>query len=309
MKAAWDWHFPRGTDEDRDRLVDFVAELGLDTLVLNSPTPYLIKMAHERGLKVVAVISPSADVQFTAEHPDCIQKMQPYEDGIQDALNTTDRESAARIAHRWFPYLQQGNIFCYSHDASVQELKARASSLLETADGIALDGFGFKNHYACYCNRCIERHGGDEPSYIAEISEFDLIEVSRVMRDHAKNQNRDAIVMNHVWPPFDPDPYYGGKLYLDYCTQTISWFYRPMWSLERVEFEAAEHKRLEIEGRNKFVPFIGLYDETYCKRDAERVEKEIAIAMRYGEGSLVICTLQAPLNDKEIRGVVSEALL
>lgn len=308
MKTAWDWHFPRKTDEDRDRLVDFVVDLGFDALVLNSPSPNLIEKAHGRGLKVVAVISPSADAKFAADHPDCLQKMRQYEEGIQSALDSSNNESAARIAHRWFPYLQQGNIFCYSHDSSIQELKDRASRLLETADGIALDGFGFKNHYACFCNRCVKRHGDEDPLEIAEISESDLIEISRVLRDHAKNQKKDAVVMNHVWPPFDPNPYYGSKLYLDYCTQTISWFYQPVWSLERVEFEAAEHKRLEIAGRNKFVPFIGLYDEPYYKRDAERMEKEIAIAMRYGEGSLVICTLQAPLNDSEIRVIISDAL-
>lgn len=308
MKAAWDWHFPRKTNEDEDALVAFVAELGFDTMVLNNPSTYIIKKAHDTGLRVVAVISPHADAQFADDHPECLQKMRPYEDGMYSALDSSVGETASRIAHRWFPYFQHGNLFCYSHEASILALKKRSSELLESADGIALDGFGFKNHYACFCGRCIERHGGQEPAYIAEMSEFDLIEISRQLRDHAKNQKKDAVVTNHVWPPYDPNPYYGAKLYLDYCTQTISWFYQPVWSLERVRFEAAEHKRLEIPGRNKFVPFIGLHDEPSNKRDAQRVAQEVDIALEYGDGSLVVCTLQTPKNDDEIRRAITEAL-
>ena len=308
MKAAWDWHFQRQTDAERDVLIEFVAEMGFDTLVLNTPTPYLVESAHGRGIKVVSVISPSPNPRFLSEHPECVQRMRPYEDGIQRALDTTDRESAGRIAHRWFPYLQGGDLFCYAHDASVSRLKDRAGLLLETADGIALDGFGFKNHYGCFCERCVERHGGESPEHIAEVSKTDLIEISRVLRDFAKDQKRDAIVMNHVWPPFDPDPYYGAQLYLDYCTQTISWFYRPFWPLERVEFEAAEHKRLEIPGRNMFVPFIGMYNDPYGRRSVQRIHQEIDIALQYGGGSLVICTLEAPKKDEAVRKVISEAL-
>ncbi len=36
-----------------------------------------------------------------------------------------------------------------------------------------------------------------------------------------------AIVTNHVWPHFNPDEYIGAKYKLDYCTQTITWFYPP----------------------------------------------------------------------------------
>ena len=43
-----------------------------------------------------------------------------------------------------------------------------------------------------------------------------------------------------VRPPFRPNPGYASRLALDYCSQTISWFYRPVWPLERVAFELAE---------------------------------------------------------------------
>jgi hypothetical protein len=309
IKAAWDWHMPRSTADQERKLVEFAAALGFDTLVLRDPGAGLVRMAHDEGLRVVTVVSPTAPDAFAREHPGCLQRMLAYEEAIEAALEETrGREQGQRLAHRWFPLIQRGRLVCYAQQESRSFLKELVSRALEAADGVAFDGFGFKNHYACFCDTCARAHRAEDPHAVARHSEQTLVEVSEVLFEHAKAEKPDSIVMNHVWPPFNPNPYYGARLRLDYCTQTISWFYRPSWGLQRVELEAAEHRRLQIPGRNRFVPFIGLYADPYQLRNAERVERELEIALRYGDGHLTLCTLEGPLRDEAIRAVVKATL-
>ena len=307
MKAAWDWHMPRKAPQDETRLVAFARELGFDTLVVREPTTLLVQAGRESGMRIIAVLSPRPNDDFLGRHPQCLQQVLPYEREMERALGLGEDGDRQRLAHRWFPLIQNGDLLCYEHDESRSFLEDRVSELLQIADGVALDGFGFKNHYACFCDKCAAAHRS-EPARLADYSQRGLVEMSRIIFEHVKERKPEALVINHVWPPFDPNPYYASELCLDYCTQTISWFYRPHWSLQRVELEAAEHKRMENRKYNRFVPFIGLYNDPYQKRSPARLKRELEIALRYGEGSLVLCTLQGPSEDPEIERVVRETL-
>lgn len=95
---------------------------------------------------------------------------------------------------------------------------------------------------------------------MADYSQRSLVEISRIIFEHVKAQKSNGLVINHVWPPFDPSPYYG------------------------------------------------LYNDSYRRRSPTRLKPGLEIALRYGEGSLVLCTLQAPWEDREIKRVVQETL-
>jgi len=173
-------------------------------------------------------------------------------------------------------------------------LKKRVSRTLEVADGVAFDGFGLGNCYVCHCPRCEGIRRGtiatnadlSETEVVARMSEESLVDVCRVLCDHAKSVKSQSIVMNHVWPPSRPNLHYGNCLRLDYCSQTISWFYRSNWSLQRVEFEASELTRVEDRNVNAFVPCIGLFDDPHLVRSAARIAKELEIARTFGGGHL-----------------------
>lgn len=313
MKAAWDWDLPRNTPEEQRSLVEFAAELGFDTLVVDDPTTLMVDRAHEVGLTIVDIIGTGTTDAFASVHPNCLQSLHPVEKRILDAVEDGPDEYQ-QLAHRWFPLVHGGDRLCFEHDASLSLLEDRVSDALGSADGVAFDGFGFRNHYACYCDACLERRerirvGSEAHEYevLTRVSEEQLVETSQQLYEHAKDEQSDALVMNHVWPPLNPNPYYGHQLELDYCTQTISWFYRPAWSLDRVEFEAAEHARLEGEA-NTFVPFIGLSDDEYQRRSPARLKRELEIALEYGDGSLVLCTLGVPHEHPEHAEVVKDSL-
>ena len=290
-------------------MIDLVSDVGFDTLVIGNPEPDLVDYAHRYDIRVAAVLSPLIDDRYASDNPEIVQRMSDTEEECSLVIRQSrETEQDRRLAHLWFPRYQPGELICYEHELSRSIIATKIDRALEVADGVALDGFGFKNHYGCFCEICSNLHGR-RIEKIAEVSRRSLIEFSEYLYKHTKTSNPDSIIMNHVWPPFNPDPYYGCDLRLDYCTQTISWFYRPEWSLDRVRLEAKEHSTRERPERNRFVPFIGHYSDPYQRRTPERIEAELEIAAEASDGSFVFCTLESILEDKAIRRVVENACL
>ena len=316
MKAAWDWHLPRETAAEQEALVAFTRDLGFDTLIIHNPTPAILRAAGEAGIKVIGIVTPNVTDAFAQQHPDALQRMLPAEDAIVAAVAGFAWDQYTVCAHRWYPIVQTGQTLCFESPAAREELKARISQVLAVADGVAFDGFGYRNHYACFCERCqhmrreaaAEHPAWHEAQVLAQTAEESLLTLSHILYDHARAEKPDAIVTNHVWPPFRPHPYYASRLKLDYCSQTISWFYRPVWSLERVAFEAQQMKAQEDTQYNRFVPFIGMFDHPYLARSPERIAQELAIAQEYGEGHLVFCSLQSLQRYPDVGSVVKTTL-
>ena len=316
MKAVW--AIGRlNTDIEREQAVDFATNLGFDTIVTNSATPKMVEQAHSNNLKVIATVFPNADNTFQKSYPQALQKMRDFEDNISDAMDGQSHVSLTGVSYRWQGILLRRTTLCYEHSESRSELKKHVELALKIADGIALDGFGFSNYYACFCDQCETlrtKAKNQNPNLsnfeiLAQVSTKTLIDVHRLLHDHAKSINPNAIVTNHVWPMFNPDEYIGAQYKLDYCTQTITWFYPPEWRLKRVEMEAAEMKRLENPEQNLFVPFIGILDIPDFVRTPKRLAREIEIALQYGEGNLVISRLTTLQNHPELAQVVKDALL
>ncbi len=316
MKAAWDWHLPVETETQQREIVEFASDLGFDTLIVRDPSEVMARRGEALGVRIVAIVYARPSDAFAAAHPECLQRLLPAEDEIVRAGHEGGPANFQLLSHRWFSIVQDGATLCFEHEASRSFLKERVSRALDVADGVSFDGFGFRNHYGCFCDRCAairktmaaEQPEAHEPQLLARMSEASLVRISEVLYEHAKTVKPDAIVTNHVWPPFHPNEYYGNRLRLDFCTQTISWFYPPRWSLERVEFETAEMKRLEDANRNTFVPFIGLYSDPYLVRFPDRVRAEFEIAGRYVEDHVVLCSLETPHQYPEIAAVVKNAL-
>lgn len=313
MKAAWDWALPRETPTEERELAEFAADCGFDTLIVRDPTPALVEAGHERDLSVLAIVDGRPDEAFRRSDPDCLQRLLPVEEAMLDALSEYGADAYRQQAHRWYPPIHDREFLCFERDRSMEFLERRVSEALAVADGVAFDGFGFENQYACFCDRCDrlrerERAENDrrEHEALARVSERTLVETTRELYDHAVSIDSTAVVANHVWPPFRPNPDYGHRLPLDYCSQTIAWFYKPDRSLERVAFEARERSRLAGHA-NEFVPFVGLTDDPSQRRSAERVERELEIALEHG-GGVVLCTLALPKSDPAVRRAVRNVL-
>ena len=153
MKAAWDWHLPMETEAEQRAVVEFAHELGFDTLIVRDPTEAMARRGEALGIQVVAIVYAHPTEGFAKDHPECLQRMLPVEEEIAAALSRAP-EGYQHLSHRWFQMVQDGDLLCFEHPESREELKGRVSRALEMADGVSFDGFGFLNHYACFCDRC-----------------------------------------------------------------------------------------------------------------------------------------------------------
>jgi len=312
MKAAWSWNLPTDTEREQRELVALAHSTGFDTLIIRNPTEFMVEEGHEFGIKVIAIVYPYDAESFGARFQDCFQKILPEEEQIQKAAGKLDMTRT----YRWYQVVQNRIPLCFEKLESQEELKRRVTKALEIADGIAYDGFGFANHYGCFCERCEEirearqaaQPDQDPVNVMAQMSEDSLVGISEVLYDHAQQVKKNAIVTNHLWPPFRPNPYYGHRLRMDYCSQTISWFHKPSWSLERVALEAKEMKRLENPQRNRFAPFIGVFHDPHLVRSEERIEQEMRIALEYGEGNMIFCILKTLKEHPNLAKVVASIL-
>ena len=128
-----------------------------------------------------------------------------------------------RIIEPVFPYADE--TFGETHPNAVQKVRDFEQAVLETRSGqpwVRMHGENYRwqsflltRSLACYSH----------PESLAELE----TRVSRAL------EFADDI----VWPKFLPDEYIGFRYKLDFCTQTISWFYPPEWRIERVEAEVA----------------------------------------------------------------------
>lgn len=313
MIAAWDWDLPRESDAQEREIVEFASACGFDTLILSNPTTSMVDRAHELHVDVIDIIDGRADETTATEHPALLQQVLPVEETICNYIEEDSLDQYQSLSHRWFPIVHPGSWLCVANPTARELLKSRIDDALEIADGVAFDGIGFRNQYACFCSHCIDERCAEHPpapddhEIIGAHAEQSLVDATSDLFEHAKAIKSDAIVTNHVWPPLRPNPWYGYRLPLDYCSQTISWFYNPSWPLSRVEFEAMEHARRAGEA-NEFVPFIGLFDEPHLRRPVERVRREIEIALDHGEGNLVFSTLAVPRRHATYRDMIKTVL-
>ena len=313
MKAVWT---VGGILGDKVASVDFVADLGFDTIVMGNASPEVRAAAQKRSVQIVTTIFPFADDGFKRNYSHALQKVRDYEYQIGGILAEQPWEQLTAGSYQWHPVSLTRSGMCFGHEETKVAIRARIDKALSWADGIALDGFGFMNYYACFCDRCegiraeMKTAEPDKPDLdiLVEMSTKTLVDVHQMVYEYAKSIKFDAIVTDHVWPPFRPDEYIGHQFKLDYCTQTISWFYPPEWRLERVEFEAAEMKRLEDQSINRFVPFIGIYETGGHVRSAEKLVKELEIALKYGEGSVVVSRLTTLQKQPQLAAAVKSML-
>jgi len=184
-------------------------------------------------------------------------------------------------------------------------------------DGLAMDCFGYRNYHACYCEESNARrrtYATRHPELTKEqvewrFSEESLAAYTRQIRERALALNPNFKLAIHIYPDFDPNPYYANSLPVDYCGQTISWFFKPFWSYER-QYEVTG-RCAEGHGKffafNAFVPFIGAYAKNNAK-SPDRLRTEIRIAGSAQTGKIMMAFYETFLAQPELVEVVAGEL-
>lgn len=279
------------------------------TAIAAEPCEGLAEAAHEKGLKFYAWMinlrGGAGMKAFLGSHPDHLQQLGPIDNAlIGKPRIDPDREN-----------INTGSWLCPDRGLLDVERRQIEELLVKyNADGIALDYIGYRNYYACFCAYSEEdrrQYAKEHPDLTAaqvlwKYSQASLERYTRQVRDAVKSIKPDAELAIHIYPDFDPDPLYADHLPVEYCGQTVSWFYEPFRPYSAIADLTLRHKTAQ--GRfnkiNQFVPFIGAY--TRFPKTPEQLRTEIRIAGLAGNGTIMIAFYETFLNDPKLAQVLVE---
>ncbi len=135
---------------------------------------------------------------------------------------------------------------CFHKPQVVSATKKYIKDILQNlpqANGIALDMFGYRNYYCCYCEaskvafrKYCAKHNlkPERESSWRQFSLDSLVDFQNEMCKYARSLKPNIKITNHVWPVYMPEPLYGNRLDIDYCAQTVAWFFKPYWSDKKI---------------------------------------------------------------------------
>jgi len=142
---------------------------------------------------------------------------------------------------------------------------------------------------------------------LTHYSESRLVEWTRQTRELLLKIKPALKLAIHIYPDFDLNPLYPAKLHVDYCGQTVAWFYKPFWSYGKildlcVAYQGESGKHF---GLNRFVPFVGAYGGDKLKTP-ERLRREIRIAGSVGAGGIMLAFFETFREHPELADIVNE---
>jgi len=291
-------------------MVTLAERMGFNRIAAE-PRSDIIRAVHEKKMGFYAWwinLRVPQMKEIAKTHPEYLQRITPEEQLLigKPRLNP-DREN-----------INHGEWLCPDRGLTDEEWRGIEAVLRTNAvDGLALDYIGYRNYRACDCEesnaRCrayAARHPELTKAQVEwRFSEESMAAYTRQIRERALALNPNLKLAIHIYPDFDPNPYYANSLPVDYCGQTIAWFFKPFWSYER-EYEitlrcAKDHGKFYA--YNAFVPFVGAYAGDNAK-GPERLRTEIRIAGSAQTGKIMMAFYETFLAQPELVEVVAGEL-
>ncbi len=279
------------------------------TAIAAPPDTNLAVAAHREGLEfyawMVNLTSPECRA-FLKLHPEFAQAVTPLENALAgQARIDPDREN-----------VHPSNWLCPDRGLTDTERDWIARTLQACpVDGIALDYIGYRNYYACFCphsvsNRAayvVQHPGLSRAQALGTYSEDSLVRYTGEIRDCVRRLDPRLKLAIHIYPDFDPNPLYAARLPVEWCGQTVAWFFKPFWSYPH---QARLVRRYSNSGRNRaptnrFVPFVGAYGGERMKTP-DRLRTEIRIAGTAGTRAIMFAFYGVLLENPALASVLEE---
>ena len=213
-------------------------------------------------------------------------------------------------------------LLCFHRLEVVAHCQKQIRDMLEacpTLTGVAFDYFGYQNYRCCHCPQSLklfEQFHRVHPGLPREkaLDQFSLETLVSFTNDLAAFVRRikpEAKLAIHVYPTFLPEPLYGNRLDVDYCCQTVAWFFKPYWSLDKV----ARYTRVVVNEakrhhpRQQGIPFVGVYvGRAYADKSPERLAEELRVIHEIdGTNSLSVCGYNEFVKHPSMAEVVKQA--
>jgi len=182
-------------------------------------------------------------------------------------------------------------------------------------DGLAFDMVGYVNYHRCHCDVCEESlrqarekdHGLSVDAWAEQV----LVDFTNEMAQVARAANPDIELTAHLYPYFAPHPFYGYRLNIDHVGETVAWFFRPHWPLDKVRRQAEEvvGRQGTVWPKQTSAPFVGFYARPHRDfRSSTRVRREIEIIRESGAEAIQFAELGNLARKPAVAAAVAAAL-
>lgn len=314
-RGVWEWSLPKKTEADLTRIADSAQDLGFNVVMMSPPAPlraFMRDQCHQRGMKLYL------STVFAANKPEWAQVMLPEEH------ERAKLPLPELYMHGGEPVLP-GEVFnttlpCYNRPEVREHFRQMViKNACEPVDGLAFDYTGHQNYRRCYCPVCETRLADFRRSHprmterqAAEtVAEDIIVEFTDLMAAAAREANPQIELTIHIYPWFAPNPYYGHKTDIDVVGQTVSWFFRPHWPLEKVRrltenLVRDQHRRYRDHKAAPFIAFDPREQRNY--RSANRLRQELRIIKESGAQALHMAELGYLLSKPLVAQAVKEEL-
>ena len=197
------------------------------------------------------------------------------------------------------------DIPCFNSDEKFSRTARRLDELLKDAPedvaGMYIDYIGYMNHNGCYCKNCLKQYRkylikhklDDNQANKTAFYRHKIIEYYNKVTSYVKSKHPHYKFVSHVYPDFQKDPLYGNRTPVDYCGQTVSWYFK--WDKEKItrytKFvvnNARDHHNFA-----KGLPFIGLNTNSKSSlgyKTPQDVESELQTILAAGGKTLLVCS-------------------
>jgi len=214
-------------------------------------------------------------------------------------------------------------LLCFHHLQVAESCRTQLRTLLDACPelaGVAFDYLGYRNYRHCLCERSrqlaaeyrLAHPDLDEATALDRFSLESLVAFNNDLASFVRTIRPGTKVATHVYPVFFPDPLYGNRLDVDYCCQTVAWFFVPYWSPERIADYASRVVRDQARYHPNAhgVPFIGVYSgKPFADKSPEHLTAELAtVRQAVGLGALSIYNFDEFTRHPELRAALAQAL-
>ena len=299
--------------------VDQARSLGFNAVCWNNQ--FVSEACHKRSMKAFSIVSP-LDRRPGAR----LQEMLPEERGLPGC------EPDKIAPSQFYQYggepvpgnreVLDQNFTCPNDTGVVNYTLKRIAADREAGyDGVILDFMGYRNYHSCECEICrakLEAFRKKHPEMSGKQAgnmyfEQVLVELYDTLYRAAKARYPEIILATHIHPVFTPAIMYGLRVNIDLCAITVSWFFKPHWSLDKVR----TYTERVVKGPYKYehtegMPMIGFYSDGAYARDRKssaRLREEFEILKQMNARHLLVCELGHILRDNDAAAAVKAELL
>jgi len=210
------------------------------------------------------------------------------------------------------------NLLCFHDERVIKFFKDRIKEVLdvEGLTGISFDFFGYQNYQCCRCDiseKLFQQHRKnysdiDDKKAREKFSLDTLVSFYNELGDYARSIKPDVKIITHIYPVFLPDPFYGNRLDIDYCAQTVAWFLP--WNLARVARYTRTIKENEKQffQRSNAVAMIGYYyqREMFPTKTPQQIEKELRTIFENGCNIVLVHCINDVLKSPDVKKIFSQ---